>query len=261
MSKIIDCCTYNGECELFEIRYNVLKSCVDEFIVVEFDKTFSGKPKESTFIHQNLPKVAYKFIRSDFCEKYRELAKSSPNTIGAEHWKTEFTMKESIKDCLTHLKDDDIVFVGDCDEIWNNKFIEYFKAVSQRGIKIPLQVYTYYLNNKSSEIFFGTLISQYKNIKDGILNHLRTNSSKPEIKDKSVLGWHFTSMHHQLAKKLEDGYTKEDYPAFEEITANLEDNIKNSRDFLGRGFTYRVDESDWPQYLLDNREKYKHLLK
>src|SRR3990167_10889417 len=121
MQKIIDVCTYNGEKELLEIRQNILKDFVDEFIVVEFDKTFSGQPKSWRFIEdfkgEKFKDVCYHGIEEKDYSKYKELAENSPNTKGAEHWKTEFMQKESIKDCLTHLKDNDICFIGDVDEI------------------------------------------------------------------------------------------------------------------------------------------------
>ena len=116
---IIDCVTWNNERELFEIRYNILKDFIDEFRVIEFDQTFSGKPKESTF-NQNWPKVKHYFVTEDIWSKYLEEAKLSPNTEfgkGAEHWIREFAMKEAIRDCLTDLQDDDIVFIGDVDEL------------------------------------------------------------------------------------------------------------------------------------------------
>src|ERR1035437_2668103 len=120
---VVDCTLFNGESELLNIRYNILKDYVDEFIVVEFKKTFSGKDKEITFfpyLYRNVyPKVKYFLINEEAYIKYKDLAESSPNTKGAEHWKREFMQKECIKDCLLDLKDDDIVFIGDCDEIWN----------------------------------------------------------------------------------------------------------------------------------------------
>lgn len=244
--QTIDVVTYNGEGDLFELRYNILKDFVDEFIVIEFDRTFSGRPKESTFTHF-YPKVTYHFVTENIYSKYIELARSSPNTAGAEHWKTEFAMKESIKDCLTHLKDDDICFIGDVDEIWEPEVI---------GIqgKLRLRVYTYYLNNRSSEDFYGTITYPYKHIKDSCLNHLRTNS----MRDDHYSGWHFTSLKDGLRRKLEDSYTSDSY-ATPEVMGNLESNIENNRDFLGRNFTYRIDESELPQYLLNNRTKYAHL--
>src|SRR3990167_7450421 len=236
MQKIIDVITYNGEWELFEIRYNILKDFVDSFIVVEFDKTFSGKSKPWRFIEDfkgyKFKNVCYHGMEEKDYSKYKELAESSPNTKGAEHWKLEFMQKESIKDALAihHLKDDDIVFIGDCDEIWDIGYV-----VKEIPCKLKLRVYTYFLNNLSNEVFWGTLIARYGDIKNECLNHLRTNTNK----DTNYNGWHFTSLKDGLAKKLEDSYTKESY-ATPEVMANLEENIKNTKDFLGRDFTYKI---------------------
>lgn len=253
----IDAITFNGERELFEIRYNVLKDYVDEFIVVEFDKTFSGKPKEPSFPYEYWPKVTYKVHREDVYGKYHELAESSPNTQGAEHWKLEFAQKESIKDALTHLQDDDMVFVGDCDEIHEPETVEKWGNFTGSPFKVGLKVYTYYLNNRSSETFHGTLVSKYRWVRTSCLNTMRVNAWKTVFES----GWHFTSMggYENVKKKLSDSYTRESYWT-PEVEANLEENIKQNKDFLGRDFTYRVDESEWPQWLKDNRQRYKHML-
>lgn len=258
-----DVITYNGEWELFEIRYNVLKDYVDEFIVIEFDKTFSGKEKPWHAERKDIwydplhtwPKVKYCKVTEDIYSKYKELAEASPNTVGADHWKMEFMQKESIKDCLTHLNDDDIVFIGDCDEIWNYEQLRYFTTAYEPE-KLKLQVFTYFLNNSSDEEFWGTLIGRYEWVKESCLNHLRTNSKKSVFK----YGWHFTSMYPHLRQKLEDSYTKETY-ANDAVMNNLEENVQNNKDFLGRGFTYTTDESLWPEWLKNNKEKFAHLLK
>jgi len=255
---VVDVITYNGEHDLFEIRYNILKDYVDEFIVVEAPTTFSGKDKPLYFnsIKDKYEKVKYFVIDENYTEEEIQLAHNSPNTVGASHWKREFLQKESIKKALTHLKDNDVVFIGDCDEIWNPRYLKFSEAFI--GEKLPLTVYTYYLNNLSSEVFCGTLVQKYKNIKDECLNHLRSDTKCP--RSPLSMGWHFTSLKDGLERKLTDSYTKETY-ASDAVMANLKDNIENNRDFLGRGFTYKVDESEWPQYLKDNREKYLHLLK
>lgn len=257
---VIDVITFNNEHELFEIRYNILKDHIDEFIVIEFDKTFSGKPKEKTFKYQDWDKVAYIYITEDIWSKYMDMAKASPNTQGADHWKTEFAQKESIKTTLTHLKDSDIVFIGDCDEIVNPKEIKELSYYTKYNkiIKLKLQVYTYWLNNLSSEEFYGTIVGKYYNIKNECLNHIRStyNTKFPDKID----GWHFTSMHHQIRTKLLDSYTEESY-ATKEVMDNLETNVNNSRDFLGRAFSYKIDESGLPEYLINNKDKYKHIWK
>jgi len=259
-SKIYDCITYNGEQELFDIRYNVLKNYVDRFIIVEFDKTFSGKSKQRLFTEEllnyyNDKRIQVYYIQEKDWQKYWQMAGQSPNTQGAEHWKREFAQKESIKDCLKDCKDDDIIFIGDCDEIWNP---EAGKEAYSANLTYKLEqlVYVYYLNQRSSENWKGTLVTIYGIIRDNCLNHLRTNI-KNFIESG---GWHFTSMAKSLKQKLQDSYSADDY-ATEEILDNIDENIKNDKDFLGRNFTYKVDESQWPDYLKKNREKYKHLLK
>lgn len=260
MARVIDCVTFNGERELFDLRYNVLREHVDEFIVIEFDKTFSGENREineeNAMFFWQYEKVTHHIHTEELYEKYRDLAESSPNTVGAAHWKREFMQKESIKDALTHLDDDDLVFVGDVDEIWNPGLLIWPRAYPE---KLRLCVYTYYLNNRSSEQFWGTLVSQYRYIREGCLNHLRTKEHSRSFDEP---GWHFTSMGgpEALKKKLTDSYTQESY-ATPEVLESIAYNIDINRDFLGREFEYRLDESEWPEFLKINRAKYGHLCK
>lgn len=252
---VVDVCTFNGEQELWEIHYGVLKPYVDEFVVLEFDKTFSGQVKAPSFPVSKYPEVKYHFVGEETYSKYKELAESSPNTYGADHWKREFCQKESIKDYLTHLDDEDTVFIGDVDEVWEPSFK---KRRANRPIKLRFRVYTYWLNNRSTERFNGTLVAKYKSIRRDCLNHLRSDSGST-FKE---YGWHFTSMGgpKRLTKKLTDSYTQESY-ATPLVLENVAYNIESNKDFLGRDFTYTIDESEWPGYLRGNREKYKHLMK
>ena len=255
---VIDIISFNNESELFEIRYQILKDFVDEFRVIEFDKTFSGKPKIALFV-QNWPRVKSYYITEDIWSKYEDEAKESPNTQygkGAKHWIREWCQKESIKDCLIDLKDDDIVLIGDVDELPDFNKID---LLSNLPIKIKLKVYSYWLNNRSSEEFWGTLITSYKYIKENCLNHLRSNEL---LRTDNEMGWHFTSLggYEKVKEKLTDSYTAESY-ATSQVLGNLENNIRENKDFLGRDFIYKTDESEWPQFLKDSKEKYKHLCK
>lgn len=256
---IVDCVSFNGEYDLFDLRYNMLKDHVDEFIVCEFPTTFSGQEKPrytSTEMADKYPKASFKYRINDlYPETDIVLAVNSPNTQGAAHWTHEFLQKESIKYAISHLKDDDIVFIGDVDEIWDPNYL--FKTY--RGVeKLKLRVYTYWLNNRSTEEFWGPIQGYYGDIKSRCLNHLRTQAPKTTY----YAGWHFTSMGGavSLRKKLTDSYTQESY-ATPEVLANLEYNIEHQRDFLGRDFTYTLDETEWPDFLKRNREKYSHLCK
>jgi len=247
---VIDVFTYNGEADLLEIRLNILDKYVDQFIIVEAPTTFTRRAKPLYYLNQEdrfkkwHHKIKYHIIDENYTEEEIAQAENSPNTIGASHWKREFLQKESIKKALTHLKDDDIVFVGDVDEVWEPE------ALGIQG-KIRLRVYTYYLNNRSSEDFHGTIVYPYKFIKDECLNHLRTTSPKED----HHYGWHFTSMGglDEVRRKLNDSYTEESYNT-QEVQDKLAERFGKS-DYIGRGFTFTVDESDLPEWLLKNKHK------
>jgi hypothetical protein len=252
---VVDVCTFNDEVDLWDLHYNVLKDVVDEFRVIAFDTTFSGKTKEIIYPRINwdiYPKAKF-YVHTDYqYGKYMEMAYVSPQTAGADHWKLEFAQKESIKDRLQDLNDDDTVIIGDVDEIIASKRPQIEHYWGPR--KVKLDVYTYYLNNRSSEEFWGPIISRWGNIKNECLNEVRQNAPKANIRN----GWHFTSMAVSLEKKLTDSYTQESY-ATPTVIENLEYNIRNGKDFLGRPFTYEISEEAWPSHLRENRARYEHL--
>ncbi len=253
---VIDAITYHNEADIFDLRYNILKDYVDEFVVVEAVSTFSTEPKELNFlkIKDRYPKVKYYVNEDKYTPEEIEQARTSPNTEGIPRWMHEFLQKEAIKKAITHLKDDDIVFVGDVDEIWMPGPMGAIGIKKLR--KLKLDVYAYYLNNHSSEEFWGTVIGKYKEIKNECLNHLRTNAIKTDF----VWGWHFTNQGglETVKQKVLDQYNPE---AFGTQTWDNLENRFGKEDYIGRPFTFQVDESDWPQYLKDNKEKYQHLCK
>ncbi|MEK7564208.1 MAG: hypothetical protein AAB510_01390 [Patescibacteria group bacterium] len=262
--KIYDIFTYNGEEEMLELRLNILNDFVDEFIIVEAPSTFSGKPKPLYFEMQKerfspfLHKIKY-FIIDDYPNdaEILKIADASPNVPkdGPEHWRREFYQKESIKKALTHLNDEDICFIGDVDEIWK---LTQGMPKEINKYKLSQLVSVYYLNNRSNEPWTGTLLTNYKTIKDGCLNHLRTDKKWTVLENG---GWHFTSMGglEEVKRKLHDSYTEESYNN-KKVQDKLEERFGQT-DYMGRKFKFWIDESDLPKYILENKEKYKHLFK
>ncbi len=265
--KIYDVFTYNGEVDILEVRLNILKDTVDQFIIVEAPTTFSGLNKPLYFQEQKerfapfLHKIKY-FVINDYPvdPELCELADTSSNVPkgGPEHWRREFYQKESIKKALVGLADDDICFIGDVDEIWNPEtIIDYTKNYIY---KLRQKVYSYYLNNRSSEPWTGTLVTKYINIKNNCLNHLRTRSKTIYVYINNG-GWHFTSIGglDEIRRKLKDSYTEESYNT-KDVQKNLEKRF-GEKDYIGRSFKFWVEEKDLPKYILDNKEKYKQLFK
>src|SRR3990167_9589188 len=164
MNKVIDAFHYNGEQEILEIRLNILDSIVDEFIILEAPTTFSGNPKPIYFGLQKdrfkkwEHKIKHYVNKEEYTEEEYLEAKNSKYTDGDARWIREFLQKEDIKNYLTHLQDDDIVYIGDVDEIWEHR--------EPNGVeKLKLRVYSYYLNFLSTEEFWGCIRAKYKDIK------------------------------------------------------------------------------------------------
>ena len=259
---IYDVFTYNGEKDILKLHLGVLGDYVDRFIIIEANKTFTGEEKPFYFFRDERffkpwwDKIDYFSMTEWDDPKIWEMAIKSPNTQGADHWKREFYIKESIQKAMKAygIQDDDTVFIGDVDEIVDPRAL----YESDTPFKALLRVYSYHLNNRSNEAFWGTLVGQYKDIKDKCLNELR--SDKSLYSEGDPLGWHFTSVGglDEMRRKLNNSYTNETYNTMA-VQENLAENIKENRDWLGRPFKYKLDESEWPQYLKDRRTNFKHL--
>jgi len=254
---IIDVFTYNGEIDILELHLNILYKKIDQFVIIEFDKTFSGEPKGSFFEKQKgrlqrfQNKLIYYYITDDSYTNYNSLALLSPQTNGAEHWKREFCQKESIKD-IVECNPDDLVIIGDVDEILDPRSLHSLMPFT----KIKLDVYTYYLNNRSNENFWGPIILPGWALKNITLNHFRQLCPPTQY----TYGWHFTSMggYEEVKRKLSNSYTKDSYWT-EAVESSLQNNLAQLKDFLGRDFTYTKDESNWPSFLKEHKDQYKRL--
>lgn len=286
--KIYDVFTFLNELDLLEIRLSILDSYVDYFVIIEATDTFSGKPKPLIFKENERRfskwkhKIIYHIIddtpsdeaafraalenpaTSEINKQIISQGLVSPN-VGRNKdgsitisWLREFFQKESARKALTNLDDDDICFISDVDEIWNPK--ARVNLWSNRIFKLRQLMYAYYLNNRSNEMWIGPIVTKYKNIKNEILNHLRTERRMSYTYVRNG-GWHFTNMGgaEQVKQKI-DSYGHQEYNT-PEIKAAIEKRIAENKDFVGRKFKFWVDDSDLPPYILENRDRYKRHFK
>lgn len=261
----VDLFSYNGEEDLLELRLNILDPVVDQFIICEGDETTAGVPKPRYFEESKerfakwLPKIKYHIFSPYTDPALSLLADTSPGVPTNMHWwRREFIQKESMRYALTHLKDEDKVFVGDCDEIWDPNII-----YPEGRAELQQTVYAYTLNNKSTEYWTGTSLIPYRDIKSDTLDNLRAYDERRKHMHAPVIpnaGWHFTNIGGaEFIKRKIQSYAHQEFNT-PEMLATIEGRIARNEDYLGRPFTLRVDEAGLPQYLLDNKEKYKHLL-
>lgn len=260
---VIDVFSFNGELDVLELRLNILDEHVDQFIICEGLETTAGNPKIPYFAHNHeryekwLPKIKY-HIFSPYTDPIMQAFAQSYLPIPKEQhwWHREFIQKESMRFALTHLHDDDDVFIGDVDEIWDPT-IQYPEGRAE----LQQTVYTYHLNNKSSEPWTGTSLMRYKDIKTNTLDNLRAYDEARKYMHAPVVksGWHFTNIGgYDFVKRKIQSYAHQEFNNPQTLD-QIEQRIKNNQDYLGRPFTLAIDESEWPQYLRENKEKYKHL--
>lgn len=236
---IIDLFYYNGEEEVLETRLNILAPYVDKFIICEAKETFSGVPKDLSFKPLKFVQFNIEYFIMEEYQGLRLEAIKSPNTGSGEHyWVREFIQKESARYALKNCDDNDLVFISDVDEIWN-PLLDYSENVIYKPKQLP---YLYYFNQRTDENWLGwtgTVACRYKHIKNGVINHLRTDS----MTDYKVIengGWHFNALGGKQ-KKI-DAFK---HPVY------YEDGV-----WVNREINMRKDEIDLPDYLLKNKEKY-----
>lgn len=279
-----DIFTFFNELDLLEIRLNILYDQVDYFVIIECAETFSGLPKPSYFQEnrQRFAKFSKKikhYLVQDTPANEAELRQrlhnptlstldreiinqtlTSDNIVpGVVHWLKEFYQKESIRQALVELQDDDLCFISDVDEIWNPAV--QIDLTQDAIYKLRQTMYAYYLNNRSSEVWAGTLVTKYKNIKNSCLNHLRT-ARKTSYTYIDNGGWHFTNQGgvEKVIAKLEAEYSPDDYNT-NQIKSLVKVRMKKNKDYLGRDFKFWIDETDLPSYILDHKILYQHLFK
>lgn len=236
----------NDELDMLELRLNILDPYVDFFVIGESEQTFSGKSKPLYYLENKgrFEKWNNKIIHIIL-----------PAVAGDD----VFSRTAIQKDCLRYVlmerncNPNDVIYYGDVDEVWTPQ--------TEEG-KLEQLNYSYYLNQRSSELWQGTNMCLYKNLRN--LNELRADHSK-------ILpngGWHFTNCGgiDKLRSKIES-YDHQEMIT-DDVRDNLEERMKNGEDYLGRvrdwkgkPFDFWVDESELPKYLLDNKEKYAKYFK
>lgn len=234
---IIDCFYYNGEEEVLEARLNILAPYVDKFIICEAKETFSGVPKDLSYKPIKFAQFNVEYFIMEEFPGLRLEALKSPNTGSGEHyWVREFIQKESARFALKDCGDDDLIFISDVDEIWRPSLEYFLDDVIYKPKQLP---YLYYFNQRTDEDWLGwtgTVACRYKRIKNGLINHLRTDSMNTyEVIEDG--GWHFNAI----------GGKEKKVNAFKH-PVYYDDGVWNNREI-----NMRKDESDLPDWILNNK--------
>ncbi len=182
--KIFDCFTFFNELELLDLRFMVLNDYVDFFVIVEANRTHTGKEKEFIFEHNK--KLFSKYLNKIIYIKVTDLPTYSINNI----WKAENFQRNCIDRGLVHAKLDDIIIISDLDEIPNPSTV--LKCLTESTpVVMAQQLFYYYVNCKQNQEWYGSVISSYKNYTTPQeLRNFAINSTE----GKENGGWHYSFM-------------------------------------------------------------------
>jgi len=300
MSKIYDTFMFFNELDLLEIRLNTLDEYVDYFVISESTVTFSGHPKPLYYLEnqERFERFQHKIIHnivndtpSDFSgwkpphpyytdrnKSYQHKSGGKPLKLLNLDFQREVYQRDSIINPLLGVaNDNDTIIMSDLDEIPDpNRFDKILSSInSDNLVHCKQKWYMYYLNNFYAKDWFGTHACKFSFLKKHSIDLLQYHkedalkqSGGPIIEEA---GWHFSFVGGEekvkevlSAYSYQGGRTAKFLQILDKIFTNrVKNRIENNKDIFLTGRTFQTVEIDrsFPNYLLDNMERYNHLIK
>ena len=295
--KIYDCFMFSDENMILDIRLNVLNKYVDQFIIVESKHKHNGDIKDRNFDINDFPKFKDKitYIYSEFEPTNIKLINSKAdqkeinNKLMFNTYLRENSQRNKIYEGISDAGDKDMIIVGDIDEIPNLENLNFDR--NKNDIMLFKQKMFYYKLNLfykelewiGSRACFKKYLKSpqwLRNIKSKKyplwrIDTLLSNKKYHNIKFINNGGWHFTNMKNpeQIFSKLNSFLHHVD---FKESKLNLNDIKKMVIDkkILYNHFADQRKSDKWdnpavlksielsslPEYIIQNKEKYKDWL-
>lgn len=193
--KIFDCFTFYNELDLLELRLELLYEHVDHFVIVEATKTFQNSDKP-LYYQDNLKRF----------EKYYDkiIHIVVDNLPGGDPWQNERFQRDAIMNGLTSADGDDIVIIGDVDEILRPNSINSMRNSKSEVFGFRMPYFNFKLNymlvgDRESYNVWSVATRVKLLVKPEDFRRSRSklnslpyghNNGKVEILEHS--GWHFT---------------------------------------------------------------------
>ena len=270
--KVVDVFPFLNEFELLELRLTMLSPYVDYFVLVECSKTFSGNEKPLYFTENKemfdkwkdklIPHVVrdplknIKDLKSRLSSKEStpvdkwilELVATSHLTHGDFPFKQAFFQKESARKALPQLNENDLVFYGDLDEIWNPEMT--FDWNENTIYKLEQTVFQFWMNNRSSEKWSSAYFTTSKNVQNQSLNVMRSLKMGEDIVFVAQGGWHFTYQggEDRIRYKIES-YDHQELNK-RRVKSQIGNHLSLNRDLFNRKFEFLKEESSLPSEVL-----------
>lgn len=240
---IVDCFTFSDQLDVLEIRLNTLAPYVDRFVLCESPYTHSTKAeKKRLYFDENKDRFKQFNITHLIIPDHQKYM--------GPHCEPYFYQVRYMINGLSDLKGDDIVLISDFDEIPD---LSDYKAGEG---SFRCREYYYYLNCYTGNASWGGTVARMRKSINSLGSVRRQRRQSPIL----GTGWHFTYMYSTegVINKIKSIVHQE--VNTDEIRSKVEECRKNLIDPFGRfRRPFMIEDPTGPQWLLDNRDKYKHL--
>ncbi len=241
--SIIDCFTFFNGLDMLEIRLNCLAPYVEKFVLVESPYTMVGTRKPLYFDENK--------------ERFRDF--NVTHLVVDDHekhmggWEPYFYQLDYIMSGISDVDGDTMILLSDFDEIPDLKNYQEGKEGSFRQ-----KLYYYYLNTYTGDDnWVGTIAICKKNIIKLSEHRLYRKRMK---KLSKFGGWHFSyiASEKEIIEKIE-AFCHQELNT-QEIKDRIAENKKNLIDPFNRSSRkFSIEMPSGPEWLLNNKEKYKSL--
>jgi len=245
---IYNCFMFYDEFDLLDIRLEELSGHVDKFVLIESDRTYTGKPKPLYFGENSGRYVKY-------ADRLVHVISQLTGCSG-DAWDNEWLQRESIDDYLKSVcRPNDTIILTDADEIPTADIIPIIRNTEFPG-RLNMRNYYYWLNCLKKDGWAWPAFCRYKDYKSA--KQLRQDND-----DWTVLpnaGWHFAYLMspERIVEKLGAfSHTECNRPEYTNIE-HVEKCRREGIDLFGRpDYKFRfTDLSELPKCIRDNPGKY-----
>ena len=261
---IYDCFQYFNEDHILDLRFSILNTKVDYFIISESTKTHQGNNKKLNFNINNFSKYKHKikYIVADYNQKI-----NFQNHVGGES-QVEQHQRNSLSKGLDNANDNDLIILSDSDEIPDLTKINQINSKTKfTAYSQMMFMYKLNLQNLNESNWIGSKIVLKKNISS--MQFLRDIKFKKypfwrvDKRNLQVIkgGWHFSFLQSpkNIIEKIKS-YSHGEFNTSEIVNEDkIQEKIIKGLDIFNRGFELKKIDIDnsYPEYIRKNKLRLK----
>ncbi|MDO8534936.1 MAG: hypothetical protein Q7S17_09385 [Xanthobacteraceae bacterium] len=282
MARVFDCFPFFNELDILEIRLHELSPVVDKFVLAEATTTFSGAPKPLYFL-KNRDRFA------EFADRIVHVVVDDMPGDVRSGWVRQTHQRNALLRGLSDARPEDLILLSDVDEITRGSAIAAAAARPADALEIlcfELRMYNYFVNFEMDKMWLRSgpravrrrLLRNFSSLRTvrgpskeplrNLLRGIRTWRAMGRPLRRVVVrdaGWHFTylggadAVRTKLLTFIDSEKVSDEMLDSQHLAACISAGLPMNRR-RDTSLTYRPLDQSFPHYLLENRERFAHLI-